>query len=88
MWKKAESTIQPNEMDNTSSSTVFYVRKNIVFVEATETKDAHWEWEEMIIPKEYYTAFMTQNEYNDKTEAQTLFTAIMTDTVIEEDADL
>lgn len=51
MWNHTEYTNKPTEIDNTSSSTSVYIRKNISFVEATEERDAHWECDEQIIPK-------------------------------------
>lgn len=50
MWERIECSIKPAEVDKTSSNTIVYVRKNIEYVDATESKDAHWEADEQRIP--------------------------------------
>lgn len=63
MWRHAENSgyARPEELDTTSSQKVVYVRKNIIFVEERTEEDqtfpAHYEWDEMTIPKEDWAVY-------------------------------
>lgn len=58
MWYKVSngSDVRPTDVDLTSSKEYFYVRRNIVRVEASgegeEHTGTHYEWEECRIPKD------------------------------------
>ena len=73
MWKQSESTAKPLEVDETSSKSVVYVRRNITEVivqdENSEDRRTVWKYEENKIPKsdwETYKAIMeNQSETTD-----------------------
>ena len=61
MWYRNENGgyARPSDVDTTSSKVYVYVRRNIVFVEEVKDGDeiitpAHYEWEEMKIPREMW----------------------------------
>ena len=60
MWHRNETggLVAPSEVDLTSSKLYVYVRKNITFYpetgEGAETREAHFEWDEMKIPREMW----------------------------------
>lgn len=57
MWELVEYSIEPMELDDTSSSSVVYIRRNIKLVEAKNERDAHWECEEHRVPKEQWDVY-------------------------------
>ena len=58
MWNHIDgSGVRPQELDTTSSKKFVYVRKNIVLVEETEERGAHYEWDEAKIAKEDWEVY-------------------------------
>ena len=53
MWYTSQngSLDQPSAIDTTSSRKYVYIRKNFEVVAATEDIPAHYQWQEMKIPK-------------------------------------
>ena len=56
-WKQTESNDRPLDIDKTSSHTTVYIAKNVKFIEATEDKDAHYEYQVMKIPHNEWGLF-------------------------------
>lgn len=56
-WNIVEYSSEPSTLDTTSSSTLVYIRKDVVFVEATEDKDAHWECLEHAVKAEQWELY-------------------------------
>lgn len=73
-WKKSESSVYPEMVDNTSSQYVTYLRKNVVEKQVTDetTGKSHtmYEYDEAKITKEQYAEYLkhpelwTMDEYN------------------------
>lgn len=73
-WHKSESGIYPELIDNTSSSYVTYLRKNVVEKQVTdeESGESHtmYEYDEAKLTKEQYAEYLkhpelwTMDEYN------------------------
>ena len=69
MWYKSESTVRPEQVDNTSSKIYVYVRKNIVETtreDETIGNEVVFEFDECKIPKDIYEIFKSQLEANDR----------------------
>ena len=66
MWKQSESTEKPLEIDETSSKTVVYVRRNIIEVtvqdEMSEETRTIYRYEENAIPKSDWETYKTVME--------------------------
>lgn len=73
-WKKAESLIKPKEIDNKSTSSGVYVRKNIEKI-ISETESG-----ETIEKYQYLECLMTEGEYNNY-----VLQKYITSTVLDED---
>lgn len=70
MWKQAEYTGKPLEIDTVSSHTHVYIRKNIHHVDETEDQ---WQCVEQIIPLDEWE----QYQFVNKDELQLLENAIL-----------
>ena len=67
-YRKSISTVEPAEVDETSSPTVTYIRRNIKFV-TPETKEddympstSYYEYEEAALTKEEYQIYLQSKE--------------------------
>lgn len=73
-WKRVSNSndIKPLEVDDTSSQTSVYIRRNFTFVEKSGEEDieipAHWEWDECILSKEQYAVYKDMKEKLDEQE--------------------
>ena len=78
-WKKSESTVYPELVDNTSSKYVTYLRKNVVEkqVQDEDSGQTHtvYEYDEVKLKKEQYVEYLkhpelwTMDEYNAEVNA-------------------
>lgn len=52
-WHRCENgeDVRPTEVDDTSSAVYVYVRRNIVEVAESQERPAHYEWDELRIPR-------------------------------------
>ena len=52
-WHRCENgeDVRPKEVDDTSSAVYVYVRRNIVEVAESQERPAHYEWDELLIPR-------------------------------------
>ena len=58
MWNHVEGgSVRPQELDTQSSRKCVYIRRNIVFVEADEDREAHYEWDEQKILKDDWAVY-------------------------------
>ena len=82
-YKKAQSTVVPDEVDTTSSKTTVYLRKNIVEKETTNEASgetyATYEYDECQMTKAEYQAYLTE-----KQRADIDYIALMTGVDLEE----
>ncbi len=75
MWNKVTngSDNRPADVDETSSKVYVYVRRNIIRVEASgegeEAAGAHYEWEELKIPREMWEIARAVFEHTEELEA-------------------
>lgn len=75
MWRKVTngSDNRPPDIDDTTSRAYIYVRRNITRVEATgegeEAVGAHYEWEELKIPREMWEIARAVFEHTEELEA-------------------
>ena len=83
MWKNAESTIRFPDVEKDGKE--YILRKDFKLVERTNDKETTqvWTWLERRVSEDNYEDI--QNA--EKTEAQALFTAIMTDTILESEGE-
>lgn len=67
MWYKTENSnaTQPLALDTESSNSVVYFRRAFEFVEQTEERPAHWEYEEQAISKDLYDTYINIQDVND-----------------------
>ena len=85
MWYRNENGgyNRPDEVDTTSSHNYVYVRRNIVFVEERQEGDevfpAHYEWEEMKVPRSMWPVYIEQMQ----NAANIEYIAMMTDVELE-----
>ena len=82
-YKKAQSTVVPDEVDTTSSKTTVYLRKNIVEKETTNEASGEtsttYEYDECQMTKAEYQAYLTE-----KQRADIDYIALMTGVDLEE----
>jgi len=64
-WHRCENgqDSRPVEVDDFSSHVYVYVRRNITHVDGTEERPAHYEWDELKIPRESWESW-EQSEMN------------------------
>jgi len=64
-WYRCENgqDSRPAEVDDTSSMAYVYVRRNISHVDGTEERPAHYEWDELKVPRESWESW-EQSETN------------------------
>lgn len=60
-WHKSQSTVKPLEYDNVSSQVYVYLRKNIIQVTDEETKEVHYEYDELKLPIEVEELIVRSN---------------------------
>ena len=53
------SSEKPLEIDNVSSVTVTYVRKNFKLIPATDDRPEHWQYDEWTMTKAQYEVYQT-----------------------------
>lgn len=87
-WVKVTGDVCPLEVDIISSKTTVYERRNAHLVQQEcegETVNV-WEYEERTYTMQEYAALLAKRTADtlDAVEAQSLYTAVMTDTLIEE----
>ncbi len=63
-WVENSSSEKPEAIDETSSNSVVYVRKNFIHIEAVEDQNdsennvpEHWKYQEQVITKEEWPAY-------------------------------
>lgn len=87
-WQKSHSTVKPDKIDSTSSEIYVYVRKDIIEIPIEDSDDVMYEYLEKKMTKDEFIAYSDLihiDEKADEVEAQALYTALMTDTLIEEE---
>lgn len=62
MWKKSENSedIRPLEIEAAGENVI--VRKNFIFIEATEEKPAHYEYDEWQMSREQYEVYSPMSQ--------------------------
>jgi len=67
-YRKSMSTIRPSEVDETSSPTVTYIRRNINYVTPSTDNDlgmpstSYYEYEEAILTKQEYQIYLQEKQ--------------------------
>ena len=67
MWHKSENSSmgKPAAIDTKSSCEYVYVRKDFVHVDATDDRQAHWEYMEARIPKKDWELFVELSNHSE-----------------------
>lgn len=88
-WYKSESNEKPLEYDNYSSQVYVYLRKNITYIPEIKQdeeviKDAHYEYDECVIPKEVEELITRSNTHTSQiTSLEDAICDLMIDTTEE-----